>query len=270
MERFLYRLSKSRYAEKFILKGALMMLAWKAPLSRPTMDIDLLGRIKNDVEGIGKVVVELCTLKVPEDGITLDPSSVQTRRINEDAEYQGVRAKVSGRLGNARLALQIDVGFGDIIVPEATSIDYPTLLALPAPRLRGYTRESAVAEKFEAMTKLGILNSRLKDFFDIWSLAREFDFDGTTLSLALRRTFTHRGTGIDPNTIALTKSFAVDPAKRAQWGAFLRRNRLTNVSQDLGEVIEVIAGFLRPVAAALAEDRGHSARWRAPGPWSSE
>lgn len=268
MERFLYRLSKSPHADKFILKGALMLVAWKAPLSRPTMDIDLLGRLKNDLEGVGKVIGQVCGEKVSDDGVEFDRSSVQTRRINEDADYQGVRAKIRGRLGNARLALQIDIGFGDSVVPKAASLEYPTLLAFPAPKLRGYTRESAVAEKFEAMTKLGLLNSRMKDFFDIWLLGRQFNFDGALLGKAIRRTFENRGTEVDPETVALTGTFADDPPKKIQWRAFLRRSRLENAPGELGEVVQFVAQFLRPVASKLARDESLSGTWRAPGPWS--
>ena len=268
MERFLYRLSKSSYVDKFVLKGALMLVAWKAPLSRPTMDIDFLGLLKNDLEGIGKVIQALCREKVTDDGIVFDPASIKTSRINEDADYQGVRAKIRGRLGNARLALQIDVGFGDTVVPKAAAVDYPTLLPFPAPQLRGYTRESAVAEKFEAMTKLGLLNSRLKDFFDIWLLARRFDFDGATLTKAVRRTFENRATKIDPKPIALTDSFSSDAAKQTQWRSFLRRSRLEGAPAELNEVVDSNARFLLPVSEGLARGEDFKQTWHAPGPWS--
>jgi hypothetical protein len=268
MERFLYRLSKSPHADKFILKGALMFVAWKAPLTRPTMDIDFLGKLKNDPEAIARVMSDVCRETVPDDGATFDPSRVTTRRINEDADYQGVRGKIRGRLGNARLAIQVDVGFGDAVVPRAATVNYPTLLPFPAPKLRGYTRESALAEKFEAMTKLGMLNSRLKDFYDVWLLARQFDFEGTILAKAVRRTFETRKTTLDPKLVALTKKFADSPDKKVQWRAFVRRNQLTDVPGELNEVVEFNSGFLLPVAAALVEGREFAARWSAPGPWS--
>ncbi len=269
MERFLYRLSKSPYADKFVLKGALMLVAWKAPVTRPTMDIDLLGKLKNNPDAIGRAMAEVCREGFPGDGVVFDPSSITTTRIAQDANYTGVRVKVRGHLGNARLALQIDVGFGDAVVPKPAAVTYPTILPFPAPKLRGYTRESAVAEKFEAMTKLGILNSRLKDFYDIWLLAREFDFEGALLAKAVRRTFETRGTTVDPKTVALTGEFADDPTKKVQWRAFLRRNRLKDVPETLSDVVGFVAGFLLPIALALTEGPEFSAEWCAPGPWSS-
>jgi hypothetical protein len=269
MERFLYRLSKSPYADKFVLKGALMLVAWQAPVTRPTMDIDFLGKLKNDPDAISRAMAEVCRVELPADGVVFDPSSITTTRIAQDANYAGVRVKVRGYLGNARLALQIDVGFGDAVVPKPAAVTYPTLLPFPAPKLRGYTRESAVAEKFEAMTKLGMLNSRIKDFYDIWLLAHQFDFKGAILAKAIRRTFETRGTLIDPKTVAFTKEFADDPAKKVQWRAFLRRNRLKDAPEELGEVVGFIANFLLPTALAPTEGPDFTAQWRAPGPWSS-
>lgn len=260
MERFLYRLSKSPYAEKFVLKGALMLVAWQAPVTRPTMDIDFLGKLKNDPDAIGRAMAEVCRVDLPLDGVVFDPSSITTTRIAQDADYAGVRVKVRGHLGNARLTLQIDVGFGDTVVPKPAAVTYPTLLPFPAPKLRGYTRESAVAEKFETMTKLGMLNSRLKDFYDIWLLAHQFDFEGALLAKAIRRTFETRGTPVDPKTVAFTKKFADDPAKSVQWRAFLRRNRLKDVPETLGDVVGFVASFLLPIALTLTEGRSFTSR----------
>ena len=179
MERFLYRLSKSEYADKFVLKGALMLTAWNAPLLRPTMDIDLLGRIGNDIGAMAAIVREICAGRVePDDGLVFDAATVQGERIAEAAEYEGVRIRFRATLDAARIQMQLDIGFGDIVVPAAVPTIYPTILDLPAPHLLAYSRETAIAEKFEAMVKLGELNSRMKDFFDIWLLSRSFDFDG--------------------------------------------------------------------------------------------
>jgi len=180
MERFLYRLGKSDHGRKFILKGALMLVAWEAPLARSTKDIDLLGRMKNTIEDVVDPIKAACSLEViPDpDGLLFDVKSVVGQRIAEEADYEGVRVRFRGNLGNARITMQVDVGFGDVIVPGPDEVDYPTLLDLPAPRLLGYSRESAIAEKFEAMVKRGILNSRMKDFFDIWLLSRQFEFNG--------------------------------------------------------------------------------------------
>jgi hypothetical protein len=163
--------------------------------------------------------------------------------------------------------MQLDIGFGDVVMPAAASLEYPTILDLPAPKLRGYSKESTIAEKFEAMVKLGALNSRMKDFFDIWLLSQQFDFEGQRLAAAIEKTFSTRGTGIQSEPTGLTNSFAEDPAKVAQWRGFIRKNRLTNVPQDFGVVIEAIAVFLGPVAKCLAEEKPFEATWRSTGPW---
>ncbi|MCZ7661863.1 MAG: nucleotidyl transferase AbiEii/AbiGii toxin family protein [Thermoleophilia bacterium] len=177
MERFLFRLSCSQHASSFVLKGGLMLLVWRAPLSRPTMDIDVLGMLDNDVHAVEQVVKDICIQEVEPDGLAFDPGSVQGQVIAEHASYEGVRVRFRGFLGGARVTLQLDVGFGDAVVPTAAPIDYPAILDFPAPSLLGYSRESVVAEKFHAMVRLGTVSSRMNDFFDIWLLARQFDFD---------------------------------------------------------------------------------------------
>ncbi len=267
MERFLYRLSKSPYVDNFVLKGALMLSVWEAPLSRPTMDIDLLGRINNSVEAIVAVTRVICRQEVEPDGIAFDTNSIVEERITEDADYEGVRVRFKGSLDTAQIAMQLDIGFGDMVVLSPELTDYPTILDLPPPQLYVYSRESTIAEKFEAMVKLGILNSRMKDFFDIWLMLRQFDFEGQKLSTAIAKTFSTRGTDIQSEPISLTNTFVDDTVKTAQWRGFIRKNRLTNVSQDLGEVVKAIAAFLGPIAKSLAAKQSFKANWKAPGPW---
>jgi predicted nucleotidyltransferase component of viral defense system len=267
MERFLYRLSKSRYANNFVLKGALMFTVWEAPLSRPTMDIDFLGQVNNSIDATVTVIKEICRQKIEPDGITFDLTGIKGESIAENAGYEGVRVRFHGSLGTAHFTMQLDIGFGDVVIPAPASLKYPTILDLPAPRILGYSKESTIAEKFEAMVKLGALNSRMKDFFDIWLLSRQFDFEGQRLAAAIEKTFSTRGTNIQSEPIALMNSFAEDPAKVAQWRGFIRKNRLKNVPQDFGEVIKAIAVFLGPVAKTLAADRSFEAIWKAPGPW---
>ena len=168
LERWLYRMSRSPHSSLFILKGALMLVAWQAPILRATRDIDLLARTSNNLDHIKKLVAEICTQEVPDDGLIFDPGSVATTRISEDADYEGVRVQFEGRLATAKLPMQIDMGFSDVVTPSPVEITYPTILAYPAPILRAYNRETAIAEKFEARVSLGILNSRRKDCFDIW------------------------------------------------------------------------------------------------------
>jgi len=167
MERFLYRLSKSPYEDKFVLKGALMLTVWEAPITRPTMDIDVLGRTSNSINAIVAQIQDICRQDVEPDGVIFDAGSVLGERIVEDADYEGIRIRLRGNLGTAQLVIQLDIGFGDMVVPAVDIITYPTILEFPAPHLHGYSKESTIAEKFEAMVKLDILNSRMKDFFDI-------------------------------------------------------------------------------------------------------
>jgi predicted nucleotidyltransferase component of viral defense system len=269
MERFLYRLSQSPHADRFILKGALMLAAWHAPASRPTRDIDFLARIENTVEAILPVIRDVCKQPVEPDGLVFDEGSIAGVVIKEDADYEGVRVIFRALLQNARVPMQIDMGFGDVVFPAALPTDYPTILDYPAPRLRAYSRETAVAEKFEAMTKLGQLNSRMKDFFDIWLLSRQFDFDGSTLASAVEKTFANRKTPIDPKPIALTSAFVEEPTKGTQWRGFLRKSRLENAPQELGQVVDALAAFLLPVAEALKESRPFDQFWQAPGTWQA-
>lgn len=267
MERYLYRLSKSPHADKFVLKGALMLSVWKGPLSRPTMDIDLLGRTDNDVDALTSINKDVCQQEVEADGLVFDPASVDAQRITEDAEYEGVRVRFRGNLGTVRITMQVDVGFGDVVIPEAEPTEYPVILELPAPQLIGYSRESTIAEKLEAMVKLGILNSRMKDFFDIWLLSQYFDFDGEVLADAVTKTFSIRGTAVPSLPTAFSSAFAGDTTKQTQWRAFIRKTKISGVPQELKDVIASISEFVLPVLEALEDSRPFSGVWKAPGPW---
>lgn len=268
MERFLYRLSRSQHADRFVLKGALMLRVWDAPAARPTRDIDLLGRTNNSPENMAHIVREVCDVAVEPDGLSFRPSTVKALRIKEDADYEGVRIRFQGFLGKAKIQMQIDVGFGDVVVPAPRAIHYPTLLDFPAPRLWGYPRESVVAEKFEAMVKLGTLNSRMKDFFDIWLMARQFDFEGALLAQAVTATFGNRKTPMDPRPIALTPAFSESTAAAAQWRAFLGRGKLSNAPDRLLDVVAALAEFLLPVAAGCIAG-SFDRKWISPGPWTA-
>ncbi len=270
MERFLFRLSASPHGERFVLKGGLLLATWYAAPTRATRDIDLLGNVKNDVDRIVAVVRDVCGQEVEPDGLEFDADTVVGERITEEAEYEGVRVRFRGNLDNAQLSMQIDVGFGDAVVPAPVVVDYPTLLDLPAPRVRAYTRESVIAEKFHTMVRRGLLNSRMRDFFDTWSLSRQFDFDGSVLAAAIRETFTRRGEAFIPHPVALTDEFATDAGKVTQWRGFLRKGLLRGAPNELSEVIQALALFLGPVAEALHAGREFRGRWEAPGPWSEE
>ena len=267
IERFIYRLSKSPYADRFILKGALMLSVWCGPASRPTMDIDLLGKIDNRLEVISAAIKDACLMDVEADGISFNAETVEAVRITEDAEYEGVRIRVHGSLGNARVSVQIDIGFGDVIIPNPRTVSYPAILDFPAPELKGYTMESTIAEKFQAMVKLGVLNSRMKDFYDIWVLSRTFDFKGKILAEAVEKTFEKRNTPVNMNTAIFDPSFGKDGNKNVQWQGFIRKTKLINAPKSFEQVIAVVTLFLEPLAASIVERRAFNSTWPAPGPW---
>jgi predicted nucleotidyltransferase component of viral defense system len=267
MERLLYRLSKSPHAPKFLLKGALLLRVWDPATYRTTRDIDLLGRLSNDVENIVGVVRSVCGQPVEPDGVEFDGASVHGETIVEDGDYKGVRVTFLGHLGKARLEMQIDVGFGDAVTPSPSEVDYPVLLEFPAPRLSAYPAETTIAEKFEVMLKRSVLNSRMKDYHDLWWLAHGREFDGATLAAAVAATCDRRGTPVVAAPPAIGPDLANDPAKRAQWRAFRNRLAPTSCPEDFAELVAAVAEFMGPVAAALAGGREFAARWSPPGPW---
>ena len=267
IERFIYRLSKSPHADKFILKGALMFAAWHGPASRPTMDIDLLGNIDNSLEVIVTAMKDACMVDVEADGISFNAETVEAVRITEDAEYEGVRVRVHGSLGKAKVSIQIDIGFGDVVVPNPSTVLYPAILDFPAPELQGYTMESTIAEKFQAMVKLGVLNSRMKDFYDIWILSRKFNFKGKILAEAVEKTFEKRNTPATLDAALFDPSFGNDGNRNAQWRGFIRKTKLINVPESFEEVMTAVKLFLEPLAASIIEQRTFNSNWAAPGPW---
>ena len=267
IERFIYRLSESPHADKFILKGALMFAAWHGPAFRPTMDIDLLGKIENSLEVITAAIKDACLVDVEADGISFNAETMEAVRITENAEYEGVRVRVHGSLGNARVSIQIDIGFGDVIVPHASTVSYPVILDFPAPELKGYTMESTIAEKFQAMAKLGVLNSRMKDFYDIWVLSRTFNFKGRILAEAVEKTFEKRNTPVTLDAALFDPSFGKDGDKNIQWQGFIRKTKLINAPESFEKVFGSVKLFLEPLVASIVEQRAFNSNWIAPGPW---
>jgi predicted nucleotidyltransferase component of viral defense system len=267
IERFIYRLSRSPHADKFILKGALMLAAWYGTASRPTMDIDLLGKIDNSLEVITAAIKDACLVDVEADGLSFNDETVEAVRITEDAEYEGVRVRVHGSLGKTRVSIQVDIGFGDVIVPNPSTVSYPTILDFPAPTFKGYTMESTIAEKFQAMVKLGVLNSRMKDFYDIWVLSRTFDFKGKILAEAVVKTFENRNTLVTLDAALFDPSFGKDEDRNVQWKGFIRKTRLTNTPESFEEVMAAVKLFLKPLASSIIEQSAFNSSWNAPGPW---
>jgi Nucleotidyl transferase AbiEii toxin, Type IV TA system len=269
-ERLIYRLAVSPHGDEFVLKGAMLLYAWSAHPFRATQDIDLLGRGEITAVGLAALFGGLCEAEVVDDGLAFEPSTVRVGLIREDQEYGGFRVKLQARLTAARISLQVDVGIGDAVTPRPTLIDYPTLLDFPAPRLRAYTPEASVAEKFHAMVDNGFENSRMKDFFDVWALSRDLAFEGDRLASAIAATFRRRRTAIPVEVpVAFTPAFAEDPAKLRQWTAFLVRSRVAKVPPPFPAVLAEVAQFLLTAAAAARSGTGFARAWPAGGPWRS-
>jgi hypothetical protein len=254
------------HADRFILNGALMLRAWQSPELRPTMDIDFLGRTSNEETSIAAQIRDILAAVIEPDGLVFEPASIQTERITEDADYDGIRVRFRGVLDSTRVNMQIDIGFGDVIFPEPEVSELPTLLDSLAPRLLCYSRESAIAEKFEAMVKLGELNSRMKDFYDIWLLARQFDFSGRNMAEAIRLTFVRRGTALPSVISAFSEEFIT--IKQTQWTAFHRCLRLAHVPEDFSEVVLAIKDFIEPLVSTLSSGTSVPANKAAPGSWT--
>ncbi len=268
LERFLYRLGQSSYAGRFVLKGALMFSVWQGPFARPTRDVDLLGRIENVVEQVVAALQAICRETVLEDdGLQFEAETVTGESIVEAGNYAGVRVRLLGRLGAARIPIQIDIGFGDPIVPGPVAVQLPTLLDLPAPHVQGYSQESAIAEKFQAMVVLGEINSRMKDFYDVWLLATRFAYDEAVLAKAITATFQWRHTALPIAPVIFTPAFAHDRTRQTQWQAFVQRHRLDDAPREFGMVIELLATFLQPLLEALHQGRSLRQHWPPGGPW---
>ncbi len=268
MERFLYRLAESKYKNQMLLKGALMFVVWKAPRSRATRDIDLSGRFPNNLDHLVSMMKEIIGVEVESDGITFDPETLKADHIQKDAEYKGIRILFLGHLGNARIHMQIDFGFGDSIVPPPIDIVYPTILDMPSPKLRGYPPETTIAEKLHAMLERGQANSRLKDYYDIWLLANQFNFDGHILGKAIVATCAKRATPIVAEPIGLSKTFYEDKIRISQWKTLIRKFGLDIAPTELKETVGVVKGFLSPILEKLEKKEPVNLTWKAPGPWS--
>lgn len=262
LERFLYRLSASKYTDKFILKGALLFTVWRQSEIRSTVDIDLLGTSSNEPEAIVKIFQNICKVKVEDDGLRFDNSSITTEQIAVDADYQGLRVQLYGYLGTARIRIQVDIGFSDVITPGPETCDYPTILDLPEPRLNCYNKETMIAEKLQAMVKLDILNSRMKDIYDIWVLSRRFEFKSISLKNSINNTFKRRETEVTENITTFTERYYQNDEKLKQWQGFLRKSRVSDVPQNLGDIICDIKVFLEPVLVSILNEDKFRKTWK--------
>lgn len=268
IERLLYRLYKSGYAETFVLKGASLFLVWTGRTYRPTNDLDLQGYGDISVKRMTSIFQKVCSVDVEPDGLIFDANSICVSEIRHDQEYQGKRVELSSTFGKARINLQIDIGSGDSIVPDAQEIVYPTLLDLPAPHIKAYPRETVIAEKFQAMVALGGANSRLKDFADIYVMAKQFSFESAVLVCALQATFKQRQTPLPEDIpLALTDAFASSADKQIQWQGFLKRNRNTGLPSEFPEVISVLRNFLMPLLLAMTKNQMFAKQWCSDMSW---
>lgn len=270
IERLLYRLSVSAHRERFILKGAQLFTVWHQVSHRATRDLDLLGFGSCAVDDLVTVFREICSAQVDDDGIIFDPASVIGKPIRAEDLYVGVRLVFLGRIENSRIHMQVDIGFGDNLAIEPVEISFPSLLNMPLPKLRGYRMETSISEKYQALVSLGILNSRMKDYFDFWFLGHHFPFDGQELSSSINATCTRRGrTFSDENPIGLTDAFWQNLACQATWLSFWNKSVRTKPMLSLQQVVSFAAEFLLPPALAAAKGEPFTKSWLPGGPWTS-
>jgi predicted nucleotidyltransferase component of viral defense system len=260
-ERFLYRLAISEFSDRFVLKGGLLLICLKMPRSRPTKDIDFLAQgVKNEPPELVHIFKSITEIPY-DDGVKFITSSVISERIKEAADYEGIRIKMDVTLGQAKKKLQIDIGFGDVIIPQAMQIEFPTLLDENPPKIRVYSIESIISEKFEAMVKLAMVNSRIKDFYDVYTLSISYNFQSDRLRGAIESTFHRRKTSIPDNLLIFRSEFHSDEEKQKQWVAFLRKSRLHDINQEFNEIMERITSFLKPIVDSIKDKTREERTW---------
>ena len=267
IERFLYRLSKSQYVDHFVLKGALLFRVWMSQDTRATRDIDFLAFGDNTVEGLVKLVSDVISRDIEEDGLVFDPTSIEGQIIKEGADYEGVRILCDAFLDKAKSRLQLDIAFGDTVYPEPKKERYPTLLDHPAPVLRLYPPETVFAEKLEAMINLGALNSRMKDFYDIWRLMQH-GFDGEALYKAVSQTIISRSTEVILFS-ELEKELNESPDKQLQWTAFLGKSQVS-APESFDLLLQEISVIASPVLKAVLNRSEFDMSWKPGGPWKEK
>jgi hypothetical protein len=266
IERLLYRLSRSPYVNRFLLKGAMLFAIWTERTYRPTRDVDLLGFGASDTDELERIFRDLCQMDVDPDGLRFKPETVSAQPIREQSAYAGIRVTMEAGLENARIPIQVDIGFGDAVTPGPEEVEFPVLLDFPVPRLRSYPVYTVIAEKLEAMVLFGEANSRMKDFYDVWFMSVRFEFDGQTLVEAIQATFDRRKTKLPTIVpVALTQEFAV--TKTAQWNAFIRRNSLP--AEAFNTVADAIRAFAAPPLLTSSERGKFSRYWPPGGDWQA-
>lgn len=258
-ERFLYRLSKSKHRDKMILKGALVFWVWDESRYRPTRDIDFLGNMGNRVPLVKKIIREICEQPVEEDGVIFDNQSINSSKITEGANYSGARIKLIADIGGAKVPLQLDIGFGDVVTPNPKILTYPILLDAPPPKIRVYPVETVIAEKVHSIWKLGLPNSRMKDYHDLLTIAENYELDGKVLQKAIQKTFAARNTILKGDTPdGLSTQFV--EMKQSLWETYLNKNDLSNLR--FGKVVQLIESFVMPIVLASAEGNRFTKQWK--------
>ena len=253
LERLLYRLGISEHRDRFVLKGAMLFITWLNDPFRPTRDLDLLGFGANDSDSIAETFKAICQTEAPDDGVIFSVDTLTAAPIREDVEYGGVRVQTHATIDGARIPIQVDIGFGDAITPAPLEITYPVLLDSPAPRLRAYPAATVVAGKFNAIVVLGIANSRLKDYYDLWFISNTFTFELTELRNSVKRTFERRDTPI-PKDVPVGLSAVYGEEWSARWKAFLKREQMNTAPEELHIVLEDLRRFLMPLIAKSGGD----------------
>jgi len=270
-ERFLYRLSVSQFANNFCLKGGLFLICLDVPSTRTTKDIDFLARhISNETKGLESVVAKIASLEY-EDGVKFVPNEIKSEEIVEASNYPGVRIKMPALIGKARVPIQLDFAWGDVIKPKETLIDFPTILDdEESPKLSAYSIESAVSEKFQAMVKLEAANSRMKDFYDIYILSSSNNFKAKVLISAIEATFKNRQTSLSNNLLIFRKDFSEDKNRQKQWAAFIKKHKLEGVPKKFTEIMARITNLLEPLTLSIINKAEIDGLWDSrEGHWNS-
>jgi predicted nucleotidyltransferase component of viral defense system len=263
-ERFLYRLSKSKHCQNFVLKGGLIFFGWNTPLRRHTKDIDFRAYTGNAVENIIQVIRDICTHPVESDGVDFDTNTITTENITEHADYPGIRVHLVAFIGDkTRVNMQIDIGFSDEISPSPTLITYPTLLEMPVPQLLGYSRETVIAEKLHSILFRGRSTSRFKDFYDIWFIAKTFDIMGGVMQEAISLTFQTRNFQVPIELpYVLSDEYSQENNTQTQWMAFLNTfHRLNGSVPSFFIIIQIIKKFVWPVLESITKGISFDSYW---------
>jgi len=253
-ERLLYRLSLSSHRESFLLKGGALLFAWRGIATRPTLDVDLLGQhTSNDLVTLKEIFQQICSLESAEDGVVFEVEQLEVGEILKEGNYSGIRIKVPVKLGKISQRLQVDIGFGDAVTPGPIEMAYPTLIPMNKPLILAYSKENLIAEKFEAMITLGELNSRMKDFYDLYILLREDDLtDQKLLERAIKATFDRRKTVTPHYHPLFDPAFAKDAQRNTQWSAFLKKTKM-EADPPFSQVLVLIHDKLSGIYASLTD-----------------